>query len=51
MASINGGMEIEEVAKKDPQSIIIEPFDPIQGPSEAQLDSIVKKLELVSEAK
>ena len=44
-------MEIEEVAKKDPQSIIIEPFDPIKGPSEAQLDSIVNKLQLSNEAK
>lgn len=35
VASINGGMEIEEVAKKDPKSIIVESFEPDQGPSDA----------------
>lgn len=27
VASVNGGMEIEEVAKTDPKSIIVEPID------------------------
>lgn len=27
VASINGGVEIEEVAKNDPKSIIVEPID------------------------
>lgn len=50
VASINGGMEIEEVAKKDPNSIIVESFEPDQGPTDAQLDRIIKALKLESEA-
>jgi len=35
VASINGGMEIEEVAKKDPQSIIVSTIEPETGLTEA----------------
>ena len=31
MASTQGGMEIEEVAAKDPGAIVKEPFDPAYG--------------------
>lgn len=35
IASTEGGVEIEEVAKNNPSAIIVEPFDPISGPSDA----------------
>jgi succinyl-CoA synthetase beta subunit len=31
MASASGGMEIEEVAAKDPKAILMEPIDPVTG--------------------
>jgi succinyl-CoA synthetase beta subunit len=31
MASLSGGMEIEEVARKDPDAIVREPVDPLAG--------------------
>lgn len=43
-------MEIEEVAKKDPKSIIVESFEPDQGPTDEQLNRIIKALKLESES-
>jgi succinyl-CoA synthetase beta subunit len=51
VASIHGGVEIEEVAHKDPNSIIVVPIDVKKGLQEADLDKLVNKLELQSEAK
>lgn len=46
VASINGGMEIEEVAKTDPQSIIVEPINIATGLTDEIMGRVVKKLQL-----
>lgn len=46
VASVNGGVEIEEVAKTDPQSIIVHPICPAAGLTEADLNTVVSKLQL-----
>lgn len=49
VASVNGGMEIEEVAKKDPKSIIVEPVDIAKGLTDDILNRVVKNLDLESQ--
>jgi succinyl-CoA synthetase beta subunit len=46
VASVNGGMEIEEVAKKDPKSILVEPIDVAKGLTPEILNRVVKNLQL-----
>lgn len=46
VASKNGGMDIEEVAKTDPKSIVVELIDPEKGLSDQNLNNVVSKLEL-----
>jgi len=46
IVSKNGGMEIEEVAKTHPESIIVEPIDITTGVTDKQADKISKVLEL-----
>ena len=46
MASASGGMDIEEVAEKDPDAIVREPIDPHLGILPFQARSVVKKLGL-----
>jgi len=38
VASVNGGVEIEEVAKNDPNSIIVMPIDVKKGLVDSDLD-------------
>jgi succinyl-CoA synthetase beta subunit len=49
VASKNGGVEIEEVAKTDPDSIIVEPIDVNTGLTTAIMDRVIDILELQSE--
>lgn len=42
-------MEIEEVAKKDPKSIIVEPIDIDKGLTNEIADRVIDNLELQSE--
>jgi len=44
VASAQGGMEIEEIAKEDPSAIIKEPIDPLTGPSRELTMSIADRL-------
>lgn len=46
VASIEGGMEIEEVAKKNPDAVKLYPFEYHTGPTEAILNSLEKDLQL-----
>jgi succinyl-CoA synthetase beta subunit len=41
VASINGGVEIEEVAKTHPESIIVVPIDIKKGLVDADLDKLI----------
>jgi succinyl-CoA synthetase beta subunit len=43
--STKGGMDIEEVAKKDPQAIHTEPVNITTGPSDEQLTRVAKNLQ------
>jgi succinyl-CoA synthetase beta subunit len=43
-----GGMDIEEVAKKDPAAIFTEPVSVSQGPTDAQLQRIAQNLQFSS---
>lgn len=51
VASVNGGVEIEEVAKSDPDSIIVHPICPSAGLTDADLNTVVGKLQLTHIAK
>lgn len=44
LASSQGGMNIEDVAKENPEAIVTEPIDISKGIQPAQLDRVVKKL-------
>ena len=46
--SKNGGVEIEEVAKTDPDSIIVQSIEVDKGLEDKNLDIIVDKLDLQS---
>ena len=46
VASRHGGMNIEEVAEKDPESIVKVPIDIYEGPTDAQLSLVVSALGL-----
>lgn len=46
VASKNGGMDIEEVAKTDPKSIVVELINPQVGLSDENLNNVVAKLDL-----
>eukprot|EP01016_Furgasonia_blochmanni_P049582 TRINITY_DN753_c0_g1_i2.p1 TRINITY_DN753_c0_g1~~TRINITY_DN753_c0_g1_i2.p1 ORF type:complete len:493 (+),score=226.38 TRINITY_DN753_c0_g1_i2:61-1539(+) len=46
IASKNGGMEIEEVAAKDPQSIFVEPINLQTGVTRDQALSVAKRLDI-----
>lgn len=46
VASKNGGVEIEEVAKTDPESIIVEPIDLKDGLTNEIVDRVINKLDL-----
>lgn len=46
VASINGGMEIEEVAKSDPKSIIVRPLEVDTGLTDKIADEIIDNLQL-----
>jgi len=46
IASKYGGMNIEEVAEKDPSAIITTRVDPKTGLTDADLDNIIKGLEI-----
>jgi len=46
IVSKNGGMEIEEVAKTHPDSIIVEPIDIKKGVTDAQAEKLCKNLEI-----
>lgn len=46
MASVNGGVEIEEVAKTDPASIIVEPINIDEGLTDVVGNKIVDALKL-----
>lgn len=46
VASINGGVEIEEVAKNDPKSIIVEPIDLALGLTDEIANRVVDSLQL-----
>jgi succinyl-CoA synthetase beta subunit len=46
VASKNGGVEIEEVAKTDPDSIIVEPIDLKDGLTNEIVDRVIDKLDL-----
>ena len=48
--SNEGGMDIEEVAKKTPEKIFKEQVDPILGLTENQCDKVAKNLELIGDA-
>ena len=48
--SNEGGMDIEEVAKKTPEKIFKEQVDPILGLTEDQCDKVARNLELIGEA-
>jgi len=39
-------MEIEEVAKKDPKSIIVEPIDIAKGLTDATAEKVVKAMNI-----
>ena len=41
---MNGGVEIEEVAKSDPNSIIVHPICPAAGLTDADLNTVISKL-------
>lgn len=43
---MNGGVEIEEVAKSDPASIIVHPICPSAGLTDADLNTVISKLQL-----
>eukprot|EP01057_Protomagalhaensia_wolfi_P005589 Protomagalhaensia_wolfi_Nauph_80__5588@NODE_627_length_2188_cov_70_181014_g441_i1_p1_GENE_NODE_627_length_2188_cov_70_181014_g441_i1NODE_627_length_2188_cov_70_181014_g441_i1_p1_ORF_typecomplete_len434_score125_78ATPgrasp_2/PF08442_10/1_1e70Ligase_CoA/PF00549_19/1_3e37ATPgrasp_5/PF13549_6/3_3e10Citrate_bind/PF16114_5/3_1e08CPSase_L_D2/PF02786_17/0_12CPSase_L_D2/PF02786_17/4_7e02GARS_A/PF01071_19/0_11Peripla_BP_4/PF13407_6/1_1e03Peripla_BP_4/PF13407_6/1_9e03Peripla_BP_4/PF13407_6/0_093_NODE_627_l len=44
VASKEGGVEIEEVAEKNPEAIHVEPVDILKGLNDASLDRIAKRL-------
>ncbi|KAL4439632.1 hypothetical protein ABPG74_004034 [Tetrahymena malaccensis] len=46
VASVNGGVDIEEVAKTHPESIIVQPICPSAGLTDADLNTVVSKLQL-----
>jgi len=46
IVSKNGGMEIEEVAKTHPDSIVVEPIDIKSGVTDKQAEKLCKVLEL-----
>jgi succinyl-CoA synthetase beta subunit len=46
IVSKHGGMDIEDVANTDPQSIIVEPVDITKGLTNDQASKILKKLEV-----
>lgn len=46
VASVNGGVEIEEVAKTHPESIIVHPICPGSGLTDADLNYVIGKLKL-----
>jgi succinyl-CoA synthetase beta subunit len=46
VVSNEGGVEIEEVAKRNPDAIKVYPFEAHEGLSESQLDEVVSLLKL-----
>ncbi len=46
VASKHGGMNIEEVAEKDPASVVKVPIDIYSGPTEEQLERVAVALGL-----
>ena len=49
VASAQGGMNIEEVAAKDPQAIITTPIDFVKGLSKAEAIGVAQKLGFMDE--
>jgi len=49
VASLKGGMDIEEVAHKDPSAIITVPIDITKGPTDEQLKNLAVSLEFSRE--
>jgi len=46
VASKKGGVDIETVAKEEPEAIFVQTIDPVKGLTEADLDKVIKNLDL-----